>query len=84
MKGFFDGLIGVFSTMHKMVRPYLTMFIATIYNIILAWAVFTGRLPVHDYMMSVAPINSMIIGFWFAEKAALKNPVTGQDSTTEK
>lgn len=56
------------------VRPFLTFFITVLYNLLLAWAVVAGLLKISDYIMAVGPVNAMIIGFWFAEKAALKKP----------
>lgn len=70
----------VLAELNKLVRPYLTFFITTLYNVVLAWATFTGLLTVSDYMVAVGPINAMILGFWFAEKAALKDPRTGSDA----
>jgi hypothetical protein len=73
---FFAGLVSVIKACHALVRPYLTMFIATLYNLVLAWGALDGKLDMKDYMTSVGPINAMIIGFWFAEKAALRDPNT--------
>lgn len=76
MNTFFSGLVSVIRTAHCLVRPYLTLFIATTYTVALTWAVFVGKLDVKDYMTSVGSVNSMIVGFWFAEKAALRDPNT--------
>lgn len=81
MKEFFDGVCRMCVALNKLVRPYLTFFIATIYNVLLAWAVVADKLSIRDYIVSVGPTNAMIIGFWFAEKAALKDPKTGQDTS---
>jgi hypothetical protein len=56
------------------VRPFLTFFITVLYNTLLAWAVMNDQLKISDYIVAVGPMNAMIIGFWFAEKAALKQP----------
>lgn len=58
--------------MNKAARPYLTALVATLFNVVCAWAVFAGRLSPKDYITAIAPTNAMIIGFWFGEKAALK------------
>ena len=83
MKDFFNGACQLCLALNKMVRPYLTFFIATIYNLLLAWAVLSGKLKVVDYMPAVGPMNDMLLGFWFGEKSALKDPKTGQDAIKE-
>ncbi|TSP13969.1 hypothetical protein [Cupriavidus campinensis] len=55
-------------------RPLLTFFITLFFNGTVTWAVFVGKLSVTDYIQAVGPINTMILGFWFAEKAALARP----------
>lgn len=59
--------------MQEMARPYLTGLIATLFNSVLVIAYFRGDLSIADYIQSVGPTNAMIIGFWFGERAALKN-----------
>jgi hypothetical protein len=58
----------IFNALHKLARPYLT------FNLVCAWAAITGRITVIEYVTAVSPTNSMIIGFWFGERAALKVP----------
>lgn len=62
------------TALHKLARPYLTVLIATLYNITLLVAVSLGVLPIRDYILAIGPTNAMIIGFWFGERAALKKP----------
>ena len=76
MNAFFSGVIAVIKATHSLVRPYLTLFIATLYNVALVWALVVGKLDVKDYIGTVGTTNSMIVGFWFAEKAALRDPNT--------
>ena len=83
MKSFFDALSNFFNSLHKVVRPYLTMFIATLYNVVLVWAVIASKLEIKDYIASVGPTNAMILGFWFAEKAALKDPKSPEKESTK-
>jgi hypothetical protein len=64
----------IFNALHKLARPYLTVMIATTFNLVCAWAAITGRITVIEYVTAVSPTNSMIIGFWFGERAALKVP----------
>ena len=74
MRNFVHSLILLMHAANKLVRPYLTIMIATAYNVVLIWAVCTAMLPIRDYIVAVGPTNSMLMGFWFAERAALKNP----------
>jgi hypothetical protein len=60
------------AALNRIARPYLTALVATIFNVMCAWEVHKGRLPIRDYILAVGPTNAMIIGFWFGEKAALK------------
>ena len=73
----------LFAAANKVVRPYLTLFITTLYNVLLAGAVMTNHLTVRDYIVAIGPTNAMILGFWFAEKAALKNPKADDAGDTE-
>jgi hypothetical protein len=55
-------------------RPYLTVVITTIYNVTLLIALVMNKLEVKEYIMAIGPVNAMVMGFWFGERAALKNP----------
>jgi hypothetical protein len=68
----------VAAALNKLARPYLTAMVATAFNTICGWGVVTGKLPFKDYIMAIGPINSMIVGFWFGERSALKLP--GKDA----
>lgn len=59
---------------HGLARPYLTILIATMFNIIAAWAWYRGDLGIVEYLTAIGPTNGLIIGFWFGERAALKMP----------
>lgn len=74
MKGILDSLTRMFEALNSAARPYLTALIATLFNGICAWAALTGKLTIIEYITAVGPTNSMIIGFWFGERAALKTP----------
>lgn len=74
MKSLICELKKVGFALNETVRPFLTFFISAIYNIILGYACLSGSLSVNDYIVAVGPTNAMIIGFWFAEKAALRDP----------
>ena len=62
------------SALHKLARPYLTALVATIFNGVLAYLVIMGKMPIGEYIAAVGPTNGMIVGFWFGERAALKDP----------
>jgi hypothetical protein len=72
------GAIGVIrelgSALNRLARPYLTVLVATLFNGIAAYAYVKGDLTIRDYLMAIGPTNGMIIGFWFGERAALKQP----------
>lgn len=59
---------------NKLARPVLTVVIAAIFNGIAAWAFFSGKISWEQFATAIGPTNSMIIGFWFGEKSALKVP----------
>lgn len=58
-------------------RPYLTVLITTIYNVTLLTALVMNKLEVREYILAIGPVNAMIMGFWFGERAALKQPGEG-------
>lgn len=57
---------------NKMGRPFLTVLVTTLYNLALLAALGMGTLKISDYIMAMGPSNSMIIGFWFGERSALR------------
>lgn len=65
--------------MNKLARPYLTVLITTIYNVTLLIALYFGKLETKEYIMAIGPVNAMVMGFWFGERAALKRPDAGKD-----
>ncbi len=58
----------------KMVRPLITFFVVGAFNGALLVGLFTGKVSFQEYMSTLAPINSMLLGFWFGERSALKDP----------
>ena len=72
----------VANQLQELARPYLTILIATIFNVLLAIAYFKGDLEIVEYITAVGPTNGMIIGFWFGERAALKVPQGGRSDDT--
>lgn len=70
--GALDSFTKLIAALHSAARPYLTVLVATLFNGICAWAVFSNKLDVVDYITAIGPTNGMIIGFWFGERAALK------------
>ena len=68
MTAFIDWFRQAIGAINDLVRPFLTFFITTLYNVILAWACFSERITVDQYMAQVGAVNAMIVGFWFGEK----------------
>jgi hypothetical protein len=68
-------------SLQEFARPYLTILIATLFNVLLACAYFMGDLSIVEYITAVGPTNGMIIGFWFGERAALKDPKGAKDDS---
>ena len=56
------------------VRPVLTYFGFLVYIITLTLGVFMGHLSWSIYVAQVGGLVSIMIGFWFGERSALKNP----------
>lgn len=73
----FAGLAGA---LDKLARPYLTVLITTIYNVTLLLALYLGKLEVREYILAIGPVNAMVMGFWFGERAALKQPGATPDA----
>lgn len=65
--------------LNKVARPYLTLLFATAFMAVcvIAWA--TDELPIESFMAAIGPIVSTLVGFWFGERAALKNPAAKSD-----
>lgn len=57
---------------NRMGRPFLTVLVTTLYNGALLVALGMGALNIRDYIMAMGPSNSMIIGFWFGERSAVR------------
>ncbi len=56
------------------VRPILTFGIAGMFNVAMLIGLFTGKVSFQEYLQALGPTNSMLIGFWFGERSALKDP----------
>lgn len=69
-----DSLSKLIDATNRAARPYLTILIATLFNLICAWAAMSREITVMQYITAIGPTNGMIIGFWFGERAALKHP----------
>jgi hypothetical protein len=59
-------------------RPFLTVMVNGVFTGVCVWAVLNSKMTVSEFIAAVGPSNSMILGFWFGERAALKNPNGGQ------
>lgn len=64
-------------------QTWLTIFVTTIYNVILAWGVIAGALPFKDYIFAVGPINAMVFAFWLGSETALRTPPARPGTETQ-
>lgn len=55
-------------------QTWLTIFVTTIYNLILGWGVVTANLTFKDYIFAVGPINTMVMAFWLGSETAMRQP----------
>ncbi len=58
----------------QLVRPTLTFAITEMFNVAMLVGLFTGKVSFQEYLTTLAPVNSMLLGFWFGERSALKDP----------
>lgn len=58
----------------KAARPFLTILVTVVYNFTLLVALYNKQMTIQEYMTAVGPVNAMVMGFWFGERAALKAP----------
>ncbi len=56
------------------VRPILTILIIGLFMIALIIGLYTHQLSYKEFLLSISGTVSTLIGFWFGERAALKNP----------
>jgi hypothetical protein len=55
-------------------QTWLTIFVTTIYNFALLYGVLTGGLTWDNYIMSVGPVNTMVMAFWLGSETAMRQP----------
>ena len=60
--------------LHQAARPYLTVMFATTYNVVCVFAFMTDKMTVDTFITANGPIVATLLGFWFGERAALKDP----------
>lgn len=60
---------------NRLARPTLTILVAAVFNVAAMWAFMKGVINWEQFATALGPTNGMIIGFWFGEKSALKNPM---------
>lgn len=58
----------------RSVRPVLTYGIALLYNGAMVGGLMFGKVDFAQYMAAMGPVNAMLMGFWFGERSALKDP----------
>ena len=59
------------------VRPVMTFFTAGMFNIAMVVGLFLNKISFQEFIATIAPINTMLWGFWFGERSALKDPRRG-------
>lgn len=47
---------------------------ATTYNVVCVFAFMTDKMTVDTFVTANGPIVATLLGFWFGERAALKDP----------
>ncbi|RUM27731.1 MAG: hypothetical protein DSY42_09535 [Aquifex sp.] len=58
----------------KIVRPSITLMTFITFEVSMIYGVVSGTLSFSEFVNVFTPINSMILGFWFGERSALKDP----------
>lgn len=59
------------------VRPVLTFAVTGVFNVALLVGLVLNQVSFQEYITTLAPMNSMLLGFWFGERSALKDPRKG-------
>lgn len=62
---------------HQAARPYLTVMFATTYNVVCVIALWNDKMTIDTFITANGPIVATLLGFWFGERAALKQPGEG-------
>jgi len=58
----------------EFVRPAITISTFLIFEVSMIYGVATGKLSFSEFIQTFTPINTMLLGFWFGERSALKDP----------
>jgi len=58
----------------RSVRPVITYSVTGLYNAAMLYGVATGKISFQEYMTAIGPVNALLMGFWFGERSALKDP----------
>jgi len=62
------------TNLSSIIRPLLTLWITLLFTVTLTVGLILKKLSFSDYITTMGPIMSMLIGFWFGERSALKDP----------
>lgn len=60
--------------MNRFVRPILTVLLVLSYMAAGIYFVFLGKANGDQFLTALSSIVSMVVAFWFGERAALKKP----------
>lgn len=62
----------IFDAIERGVRPWLTFLVTSTYNLALLWAFATNKITFQEYFLAVGPASTLILGFWFGERQAMR------------
>ncbi len=71
---------GAFSYITAATQTWLTIFVTTIYNFVLAWGVVFGSLTFKDYIFAVGPVNTMVMAFWLGSETTRRASDSAQQN----
>jgi hypothetical protein len=57
------------------IQAWLTIFVTTVYNAVLAIGLFHGKVSFQEYIMAVGPINTMVMAFWLGSETRAAQPL---------
>ncbi len=58
----------------QMVRPFITFASFITFEVSMIYGLYSGKLTFSEFVNVFTPINTMLLGFWFGERTALKDP----------
>lgn len=58
----------------QVVRPFITFISFITFEVSMIYGLYSGKLTFSEFINVFTPINTMLLGFWFGERSALKDP----------